>query len=103
LGATSGSAEARAVVVAAIAAAVLQLVELLHGHVEHAVRHLDQLVVEVVVDLAVHVPDHREHAQQPHAADPDDQRAGQAAGERVAAGHKLRRAHSSSSAAVDSR
>jgi hypothetical protein len=61
-----------------------QLVEFLHRGVEGAVRDLGQLVVEVVVDLAVHVPDHAQHAQQPDAADPDDERARQPPGERIA-------------------
>ena len=52
-------------------AALVAQVEVVHGDVDHAVRALDHLVVEVVVDLAVDVPRHAEHARQPDAADPE--------------------------------
>ena len=54
-------------------------VEVVQRNVEHAVRHLHQFAVEVVVDFAADVPHHAQHAGQPYAAHPDDQAARQPA------------------------
>ena len=64
------------------------LVEVVQRDVDHAVRALDLLVVEVAVDLAVHVPGDGGDAGEPDGAHRDDQRARQAIGEALRAGRR---------------
>jgi hypothetical protein len=61
--------------------AFARLIEVVHRDVDHAMRALDHLAVEVVVDLPVEVPGDPEHAREPHAADPQHQRARQPVGQ----------------------
>jgi hypothetical protein len=62
-------------------AARARLIEVVHGDVDHPVRALDHLVVEVLVDLPIDVPGRADDAAQPDAADPKHQGARQPVGQ----------------------